>query len=156
MRGAWRSGWLGSKLFFPLVVSLLVGTAFLVVGLRDHLKDTEILSHGSRAIGTVIELETDTDGEVLWLWLKYTFTLPNGRSLTHTHTVSWQLFSDLKVGDPVEIAFASADPTRNFIAERGARPLWHIILWSLIFALVAYGLTFAVVEYGPWGRSTPT
>ncbi len=155
MRGAWRSGWLGSKLFFPLVVSLLVGTAFLVVGLRDHLKDTEILSHGSRAIGTVIERKNTGFEENEWS-ITYTFALPNGRSLTHTHTVSWQLFSDLKVGDSVEVAFASADPTRNFIAEHGARPLGHIILWSLIFALVAYGLTFSLVEYGPWGRSAQT
>jgi hypothetical protein len=141
-------------LLLPVVVALLAGGVELYFGMRDYLTDTRILNHSSRTIGTVTEKRDSWNLDSTAYWVTYTFAPSNGESLTGKHDhLTWESWRDLKVGGPIEIAFDSADPTKNFPVARGIRPLSHIIIWTLVFSVGAFIGAYQLVR---WLANRPT
>lgn len=127
-------------IIFPLAASLMVGSASFFVGVRDHRIDSRILDEGSRATGTIVKIVPCNvhSCEAFEYTFHYTFPLPDSGQSIGRNDVQGRRWADLKVGHSVEVAFDSSDPARSFIVDRGVRPLWHLVLFSLMFAAFAF------------------
>ena len=124
-----------------LAISALAGAiAHFCISLNDSWEDSIILSRGLRAQGTVLEKYDgiyDSSDEI-----KYSFITHDGRLITNRHAAD-NFYDKVQKGSLIEIAYDSANPTKNFPVDQGVRPLWHIILFTIILVIIGILLLYS-------------
>jgi hypothetical protein len=130
----------------PAIISVVVGVTVANDVRQVSLAETELLSKGSRAIGTVIDKTTLQSGsEDDSYMITYTFSPPNGEQLTAGWLINKPAWDKLYIGSPIEIAFDPAYPSRNLPVEAEATPLWFIPLAAIVFAFLSFVVSFVLL-----------
>ncbi len=150
--------WSAALMTLSLVVFLLMVALSYVIGVvaftavSDHLV---LVNYGSRTTGVVIEKHTySTADDTPYYEITYAFSLPSGELLTDKYDVP--IWRGVKVGDQIEIAFDTEDPTRSMPVESGF-PVWIEILTALfgiasILFCAGWFLVWAGRKFaGAWG-----
>ena len=120
----------------PLLVALLGSAVYAYFSVNHDLTRNRILTHGSRAWGTVLakrSVAVETMDRPAYS-VKYMFTLTDGHSVTNTQDIPFDSWKALAVGSPLEIAMDPSDPSRNYpVAAERAYFLNAIVFGALIF-----------------------
>ncbi len=148
MKVEFRQWWpLAILILVPAIISVVVGVTFAVQTRQVSLSETELLSKGSRAIGTVIEkttLHSPQEGDSYMV--RYTFSPPNGEQLTAGWLINKAAWDKLYIGSQIEIAFDAAHPSWNLpVAGAETTPLWFSPLPTVIFALLSFVVSFVLL-----------
>ena len=114
----------GLLLLCPIVLLILASLLYLAY---EKVADPWVLFYGSRTTGTVTDkYESSSDSSVTII---YTFAPSAGELFTDSF--DFLLSSNLEVGDQIEIAFDSGNPSRNVPTKAGFS-LWYFLLLTLI------------------------
>ena len=129
--------------FWPVALILLSPVVFLIllaliygmgVVAYEYITDPIVLIRGSRTIGTITEKhESSSDSTVTII---YNFAPRTGELFTDRY--DFLLWSNLEVGDQIEIAFDPRDPARSLPAKPGFSLWYHILLVLIVFPIMIF------------------
>jgi hypothetical protein len=126
-------------------VAVIMGGLFALLGLFGidgswgaYARDTAVLQHGARTVGHVAGLDrlSSADGDSDFM-VDYWFELRSGERIAAQRGVSTQLWTRLRVGDAVEIAYSPANPRQNFPLGAGVTSLGLVLCLTVICAVFA-------------------
>ena len=103
-----RKQWLGD-------VGALVSLLFVAIFVIAFVQDKRISMNPARAggmLGEKVFIKGDGENSPRYL-LRYTFTAANGNAYSGQVAVAVDFYSDIAVGDAVEIEYAADDPANN-------------------------------------------
>jgi hypothetical protein len=114
----------GLLLLCPIVLLIIASLLYLVY---EKVTDPWVIFYGSRTTGTVTDkYEYSSDSSVTII---YTFA-PSTEEV-FTDSFDFLFSSNLEVGDQIEIAFDSGNPSRSVPTKAGFS-LWYFLLLTLI------------------------
>jgi uncharacterized protein DUF3592 len=149
-------GW-GARRWVVIALSLF-GAVFLAVGLTFTVKSVDLLAHGKRAHGTVVDVEWETSqtthhssrrsSGTSTQRLAYSvveFTSADGRSITFRNSVGSNPPS-YGTGDQVDVLYPAGSPEDAAIDSFSS--MWLLPLIFDLVGLVVAGVVTAVVVVG--------
>jgi hypothetical protein len=139
----------GNNPYFLLLFSVL----WMVVptlNLTDKLiKYQRLTREGEATVATITQLDKDNSGDSPSCHVSYDFKGPDTEGLLssfhETDSVSCSRYSNLTVGQNIEILYAASDPSLSAIKEEsGSR--WSEIGFLVIFPLFGLGLFYTALK----------
>ena len=144
-----------------LTITLIAAIAAITIGIelsisftQSYAKDSELLSDGLRAIGTVVKKEVslgDSESFGDTFYFSYTFSSPSGEQINGHSSIGEKLWQQMDVGSPIEIVYDPLDPSHNLLVAADRPEAWAMIyLVSIGVAIGSFGFIGLVLLFVRW------
>jgi hypothetical protein len=137
------------------IIAVTIGVGLLVSLSQWYTKDSELLSDGSRAVGTVVrkysvEHEDSSGSGGSTLHVAYTFSSAMGEQMEGHGSIGSQLWHQMEVGSPIEIVYDPVDPSHNLPVATERPGMWMIYLAPIFSTVGAFLLAYLVLLLVIW------
>src|SRR3569833_2990533 len=126
------------KKILTIVVGLVGGALFLIVGTKEFLRSKQLAAQGKTAQGevSVVENNATLGRRSSFPYLRVKFTTENQVAREESVRVSKTVYNASHVGDAVQVHYLPEDP-RNCQIGEAVQIRYGNILWGIVFLFAA-------------------
>ena len=136
------------KILVALIIAVYVGVQLSIIFSQVYNEYSELIIHGSRAIGTVVETRVehnDSTGAGQAYQVYYTFSTPGGVQFKGGSPIEYQLWQKLDVGSSIEIAYNPVNPSKNLPVAADRPGVWIAYFGAIVLAWGSFLIVWFVL-----------
>lgn len=136
------------KILAASIIAVVVCIQLSLIFSQGYSKNTQLLNEGSRVMGTVVEKRIspgDSQGGFDGYDVTYTFSFPSGEQFRGSGEIKYQLWDQLDIGSPIEIAYSPDNPSMNLPIAADRPGIWIAYWGAFVFACGSFLLVLFIL-----------